>query len=131
MEDVIGPVFVIGLVVLVLASLWRIFEKAGRQGWEGIIPIYNIYVILKIVGKPGWWLLLFLVPIVNFVIQIVVYIDLAKKFGKGTGFGLGLVFLGFIFLPILAFGDAQYQDGNENYDDVISDIGASKDQDMP
>ena len=126
MEDVIGPIFVVGILVLVLASLWRVFEKAGRQGWEGIIPIYNIYVLLKIVGKPGWWLLLFLVPIVSIVIAFIVYIELAKRFGKGTGFGIGLVLLSIVFLPILAFGDAQYQGGSENYDDVISDIGASK-----
>lgn len=127
MEDVIGPIFVIGFVVFILASLWKVFVKAGREGWEALIPIYNIYVLLKIVGKPGWWLLLFLVPIVSLVVSFIVYIELAKRFGKSTGFGVGLVLLSFIFIPILAFGDAQYQGvagGEGSYDDVIQDIGS-------
>lgn len=124
MEDAIGPIFIIGFVFFILASLWKVFVKAGREGWEAIIPIYNIYVLLKIVGKPGWWMLLFFVPIVSIVISFIVYIELAKRFGKGTGFGIGLVLLSFIFLPILGFGDAQYQGGEGSYDDVISDIGS-------
>jgi hypothetical protein len=94
--------------VLVIASLWKVFTKAGKPGWAAIIPIYNIYVLLQIVGRPWWWLLLMLIPFVNFIIAIIVYIDLAKSFGKGVGFGIGLLFLSFIFLPMLAFGDARY-----------------------
>lgn len=94
--------------VIIIASLWKVFTKAGKPGWAAIIPIYNIYVLLQIVGRPWWWLLLMLIPFVNFVIAIIVYIDLAKSFGKGVGFGLGLLFLSFIFFPILGFGDAQY-----------------------
>lgn len=101
--------FYLGFIIFLIASLWKVFEKAGQDGWKAIIPIYNFYVLLEIVGRPGWWLVLFLVPIVNLIVAILVYIDLAKSFGKGTGFGLGLAFLGFIFLPILGFGDAQYQ----------------------
>ena len=55
-----------------------------------------------------WWLLLMFVPVVNVVIGIIVLLDLAKVFGKSSGFGVGLIFLAFIFIPILAFGDAQY-----------------------
>lgn len=99
----------LALIVVIIAAMWKVFVKAGQEGWKAIIPIYNIYVLLEIVGRPGWWLLLLLIPIVNFIILIIVYIDLAKSFGKGVGFGLGLVFLGFIFLPILGFGDATYQ----------------------
>ena len=110
MEDVIGPVFVIGLVVLMLASLWRVFEKAGRQGWEGIIPIYNIYVLLQIVGRPGWWLILFFIPFVNIVIALLVSIDLAKSFDKSAAWGIILLFIfNAIGYLILGFGEARYK----------------------
>ena len=88
--------------------LGRIFQKAGRPLWEGFVPIYNYYVTLKIVGRPGWWLILYIIPIVNVVITIIVYYDLSRSFGKGVGFTVGLFLLWFIFLPILAFSDAQY-----------------------
>jgi hypothetical protein len=91
-----------------IASLWKIFTKAGKPGWACIIPIYNIIVLLDIVGKPWWWLLLMLIPFVNFVLLIWVYNLLSKSYGHGVGFTLGLIFLGFIFIPILAFGDSKY-----------------------
>lgn len=106
---VIGVLIYLAVIVLFIASMWIIFAKAGEPGWAAIIPIYNIIVLLKIIGKPAWWVILFLIPLVNFVIGIIAMIQLAKVFGKGTGFGLGLIFLGFVFMPILAFGDAQYQ----------------------
>ena len=98
---------VIGLVIII--AMWKVFSKAGQPGWAAIIPIYNFYVLCKVAGRPGWWLLLMLIPFVNFIIFIIVCIDIAKNFGKGTGFGLGLAFLGVIFFPILGFGSAQYQ----------------------
>jgi len=95
-------------MVFLIASFWKVFTKAGQPGWASIIPIYNAIVWLRIAGRPGWWIILLLIPIVGFVIAIVVSIDFAKKFGKGAGFAMGLVFLGFIFYPILAWGSAQY-----------------------
>jgi hypothetical protein len=89
--------------------MWKVFTKAGQPGWASLIPIYNIYIWCKIVGRPGWWIILMLIPFVNFIILIILSIDMAKSFGKGVGFGLGLAFLGFIFLPVLGFGSAQYQ----------------------
>jgi chromate transport protein ChrA len=106
------PIFVIiclAIVVLAIAGLWKTFEKAGQPGWAAIVPIYNIYVAVTIAGRPWWWLLLWFIPFVNFIIGIIVFLDIAKKFGKGTGFGVGLFFLPFIFFPILGFGDARYQ----------------------
>lgn len=102
--------FLLYMVVIVfyIYCMWRIFTKAGKPGWAAIIPIYNILVELEIVGRPWWWLLLMLVPVVNVVIGVIILLDLAKVFGKSTGFGLGLIFLAFIFIPILAFGDAKY-----------------------
>jgi hypothetical protein len=93
---------------VVVAGMWGIFVKAGEEGWKAIIPIYNWYILLKIVGRPWWWILLFLIPIVNLVILILMYNDLSKSFGKGAGFTVGLIFLGIIFFPILGFGSAQY-----------------------
>lgn len=95
-------------LVVVIAAMWRIFTKAGEEGWKSIIPIYNIVVLLKIIGRPTWWLILMLIPLVNIVIGIIVAIDLAKSFGKGGGFAAGLILLGPIFYAILAFGSARY-----------------------
>ena len=102
-------VFACLLLLLVIAGAWKIFVKAGQPGWAVLIPIYNLFVLCKIAGKPGWWVILFFIPIANFVVQILVSLALAEKFGKGVGFGLGLAFLNAIFYPILGFGDAQYQ----------------------
>lgn len=99
--------FVFGLVMLV--AMWKIFTKANKPGWAAIIPFYNIWVMLEIVGRPGWWLLLMLIPGVNLVIGIIVLFDLAKSFGKGGGFAVGLLLLPYIFFLILGFGKAQYQ----------------------
>jgi hypothetical protein len=105
------------IVMLVLCAFfivcwWKVFTKAGQPGWASIIPFYNIVVMLQIARKPLWWLVMFLIPIVNFVFLILFYVEFAKAFGKGTGFALGLIFLGPIFLPILAFGSAQYVYGS-------------------
>jgi len=107
-----GPLFWIfwlAFTVLMIAACWKIFTKAGQPGWASIIPIYNWYILCKIVGRPGWWVILLLIPFVNFSVGIVLCIDLAKSFGKGVGFGIGLVLLSVIFFPILGFGSAQYQ----------------------
>ena len=112
MEDSIGGTFWIvflGVVLVVIAGLWQTFEKAGKPGWASIIPIYNAIVMLDIAGKPVWWILLFFIPLVNIIVAIIVSIAIAERFGKGAGFGLGLAFLGFIFYPILGFGDATYR----------------------
>lgn len=99
---------VLAIWVLLIASMWMTFAKAGKPGWAAIVPIYNLWVLLEIVGRPGWWLILMLIPFVNFIILIIVCIDLAKSFGKGAGFGIGLLLLGFIFFPILGFGSDTY-----------------------
>jgi Family of unknown function (DUF5684) len=101
----------IAIIVLVIAGFWRVFTKAGESGWKSIIPIWNIIVLLRIIGRPLWWILLLLIPLVNIIISLIISLDLAKSFGKGTGFGIGLWLLGFIFVPILGFGEATYQRG--------------------
>lgn len=104
-----------GLVVqlLVLAFFvwvfWQIFEKAGKPGWAAIIPIYNVIVLLEIVGRPVWWILLLLIPVVNVVVGFLLALDLSRSFGHDLAFALGLFFLGFVFYPVLAFGSDRYQ----------------------
>ncbi len=102
---------VVGLAfgLLVLIGAWKVFTKAGKPGWAVIIPIYNAIVLLEICGRPIWWILLLMIPCVNVVIQVIVSLDLAKSFGKGPLFGIGLWLFGCIFVPVLGFGSAQYQ----------------------
>lgn len=94
--------------ILMIVSVWKIFSKAGQPGWAAIVPIFNMYIMLQVAGKPGWWLLLMFIPVANLIVIILMYIGVAESFNKGAGFGLGLAFLPIIFMPILAFGDAQY-----------------------
>jgi hypothetical protein len=103
-------VLVLGVVLYFVAALplMGVFGKAGQPGWAAFVPIYNIWVLLKVVGRPGWWLILFLIPIVNIVIAIIVYYDLSVSFGHGVGFTVGLLFLGWIFLLILWLGSSTY-----------------------
>jgi hypothetical protein len=108
LTTLMAPLLQLAVCVLVIVSVWKVFTKAGQPGWASIIPIYNLYILMKIAGRPGWWLLLLLIPLVNLVIVVILSIDVAKAFGKGAGFGIGLLLLGFIFYPILAFGDATY-----------------------
>ncbi|WP_461533746.1 DUF5684 domain-containing protein [Sinomicrobium sp.] len=105
----IGMLIYLALIVLVIAGMWKIFEKAGKPGWAAIVPVYNIIVLLEIVGKPMWWIVLMLVPCVNIVAQIWVTNLLSKSFGKSEGFTVGMVLLPMVFYPILGFGDSQYQ----------------------
>jgi len=101
------------IIILMIASLWTIFTKAGKPGWAAIIPIYNTIVLLDIIKKPWWWIFLLMIPIVNLIFLIIIYNNLAKAFGKGVGYTLGLIFLGIIFFPLLAFGDSKYVYGEE------------------
>lgn len=95
-------------IIAVVAGFWKVFEKAGKPGWAAIVPIYNIVVLLEITGKPIWWIVGFFIPCLNFIVALLIALEVAKCFGKGAGFGLGLAFLPFIFYPILGFGDARY-----------------------
>jgi hypothetical protein len=95
-------------ILVILVGMWKVFVKAGHPGWGCVIPIYNLYCLVKIAGKPGWWFLLHFVPLVNIVIAVLVALGISRNFGKGDLFALGLFFLPFIFYPILGFGGATY-----------------------
>ncbi len=106
--ELVKNLLAVALAVLVIVAAWKVYVKAGQPGWAVIVPIYNLYIWLKIASRPGWWVLLFFIPLVNIVMGIIVSIDVAKRFNKGVGFGLGLALLPFIFIPILGLGDATY-----------------------
>lgn len=101
-------VFGLGIAIIGIIATWKVFVKAGQPGWASIIPIYNIYIMTKIAGKPGWWTLLCLIPFFNFIFVIWIYNMISKSFGKDEAFTVGLVLLGIVFWPILAFSDARY-----------------------
>ena len=107
-QQTASSIISLALSLIMIAALWIIFTKAGEKGWKSIIPIYSTYILFKIVYGSGWRFLLLLIPIVNIIIAIMYDFDMAKSFGKGAGFGLGLLFLSPIFLLILAFGSAEY-----------------------
>jgi hypothetical protein len=100
--------FIFLVLAVVLGSWWKIFTKAGEPGWAAIVPIYNYMIMSKICGRGEMFGLLLLVPCVNIVVGIMLTIDLAKSFGKDMGFAIGLLLLGIVFLPILAFGNSEY-----------------------
>lgn len=95
--------------ILAAFPLALIFKKAGQTPWTAFIPIVNIYVLCQTVGRPGWWVVLYFIPIVGLIIGVIVYYDLARSFGHGGGFTVGLVFLTWIFLFILALNKDTYR----------------------
>lgn len=97
------------LCVFVLVCMWIIFRKAGKPGWAAIVPFYNLYVLFDITWGSGMRFLLMLIPLYNIILGIQTQIRLAKAFGKGGGFAAGLIFLPYVFMPLLAFGKGTYQ----------------------
>ncbi|MDE6881859.1 MAG: hypothetical protein K2P48_01950 [Lachnospiraceae bacterium] len=101
-------IVVLAVAVISLVGMWKIFVKAGKPGWAAIVPIYNTYCLFEISFGTGWLFLLCLVPCVNVVITIIMWIKLAQAFDKGAAYGIGILFLPVVFLPMLGFSDAQY-----------------------
>ncbi|MCW3842483.1 DUF5684 domain-containing protein [Micromonospora yasonensis] len=107
---IVGALVALVLLVVSIAAMWKVFTKAGQPGWAAIIPFYNYYVLVRIAGRPGWWFLLALIPIVNVVISLVVAIDLARSYGRSEVFGVvGLWLFSVIGFLILGFGSSRYQ----------------------
>lgn len=107
---IIGSVVaaVLGIVIAGLPTA-GVFRKAGEPGWQGFVPILNTFVLLKVAGRPLWWFLLLLVPVVNLVVLVVVWNDVSRSFGHGTGFTVGLVLLPLIFLYVLWLDGSTYR----------------------
>jgi len=98
---------IIGAILSMVGS-WMIFKKMGRQGWEGIVPIYSTYVLCKVLYGNGWKFLLLLIPFYNIYFAIKMMVDLAKAFNQGVGFAIGMLFFEPIFMLILGFGSSAY-----------------------
>lgn len=101
-------VLMLAVALILIIAQWKVFVKAGQPGWACIIPIYNIYIMTKIAGKPGIWTLLCLIPIVNIIFIIWIYNMISKSFGHDEAFTVGLILLGIVFWPILGFGKSKY-----------------------
>ncbi|OGT97630.1 MAG: signal peptidase I [Geobacteraceae bacterium GWB2_52_12] len=99
----------LALFLLIIVGQWVIFQKAGQAGWKSLIPFYNMYILMVISGKPGWWMFLLFVPLVNVIIFLFAFLSLAKKFGRSELFGIGLFLLPMIFIPLLAFSGSEYE----------------------
>jgi len=93
----------LAVCALMLVSMWKIYEKLGTDGWKAIIPIYNTIVLLELLKWDIWKIVLFFIPVVNIVFSFLLMRDLAKKFGKGDGYAVGLFLLSIVFIPMLAF----------------------------
>ena len=101
-------IVVLAIMVLIIAGMWKMFVKAGKPGWGAIVPFYNMYCLFEMSFGSGWLFLLLLVPCVDVIMEIIMMVKLAKAFGKGGGFAVGLIFLPYVFIPMLGFGDAEY-----------------------
>lgn len=104
----VGGIIYLAVIVLLIAGMWKTFEKAGKPGWAALIPIYNTIILIEIIGKPMIWVLWLLIPCVNFVFGIWALNLLSKSFGKSEGFTVGMIIFPYVFLPILGFGPATY-----------------------
>ena len=122
----IGVAAVIGIYGLILASVWRVFEKAGQPGWGVLVPFYNLYLGVRIAGRPGWWTAAFFIPVVGWFLMAKTADDFARAFGKGQWFALGLAMLPYIFWPILAFGPAHYRREPRGFDVIMGGVGKSQ-----
>jgi hypothetical protein len=98
----------VAIYVIFVIGAWRVFSKADRPGWWSIIPIWNAIVLLQITGRSGWWVLGYLIPLLNLFVQIRWGIEMAQSYGRGIGFAIGLILLEPLFLVILGFGDTSY-----------------------
>jgi hypothetical protein len=99
----------VALTVLLIIAAWKMFKKAHQAGWKVLIPIYNFIVLLKIAGRPWWWLILYFVPLLNLIILLIISLDIAKAFGRSKLFGIfGLFIFSAVGVLILGFGDAKY-----------------------
>ena len=101
----LAAIIYVAVIVVCIVSMWKVYEKLGLEGWKAIIPIYSIIVLLELFKWDIWKIVLFLIPIVNIVFGFLLMQEIATKFGKGTGFAVGLFILPIIFFPILAFKD--------------------------
>lgn len=102
-------IIMLALNIFSIVCMWKLFKKAGKKGWTSIVPIYNFIVLIEIAELPMWYIALFFVPFANIYAMFKIYIEIAHKFGKSTGFGVAMVFFSIICIPMLAFGKDEYK----------------------
>ena len=100
----------VAFFIITLVSVWRMFEKAGQSGWVGLVPFLNVFGLLKMAGKPFWWAVLYLVPVLNVIVHVVVSVSVARSFGKSALFGLlmAIPLATPFFVMSLGMGEARY-----------------------
>ncbi len=100
----VGALSLFAIIILFHLGLWKLFEKAGRKGWEAIVPLYNLYVMIKLSGRPLWWLILFLIPGVNFIVWMGLVVDFAKSYAKNSFLEhVGAIAVPFLLFPLWGF----------------------------
>ena len=125
----IGVVYIIiclAIAAVMVISMWKIFTKAGKEGWISLIPFYNLWTLFEIGGQKGAYIFFVFIPCVGSIIYLVfeikAYLEIAKRFGKDTTFGILSIFFPFVTFPILAFSDAQYSEGTAEKKTSILDV---------
>ena len=108
LTSVTGSIIVVIIILIGIAAMWKLFEKAGIEGWKSLIPLYNIFLLTKLSFGTGWWCLMLLIPFLRGIFSVVLCFKLAKAYGKSFLFGLGLIFLNSVFIVILGFGSSDY-----------------------
>ena len=120
----------IAVVVVAIIGMWKVFTKAGKEGWKSLIPIYNVYTLCEIVGVSPWWILIsigcgiipilgwIVAPVVTIYFTILLAVSTANAFGKSTGFAVGLALVPAVFFCILGFGSAKFE-GAKPMNDII------------
>lgn len=109
MHHPLEGMLILATIVLVLPGQWLALQKAGQPGWGCFVPIYNLYLLCRVTGKPGWWVLLLFVPGLNLILLCLLLHTLSRAFGFGLGMTLLQVFLPWVAYPILGFGQAEYR----------------------
>ncbi|MEZ3143287.1 DUF5684 domain-containing protein [Halobaculum sp. MBLA0143] len=110
-DTVLTAILLIELALFLsqLVGTWVVFTEADEPGWKALVPLYNFYTMLEIGNNAWWWLFLLAFPVVNLYAAYKIHAGVARAFGRGVPFALGLTFLGFFFFPVLAFGDYRYR----------------------
>lgn len=99
---------IIAVAVLTLIGQWKVFKKAGKNGYECLIPGHSTYALLEIGGLNTALFFIILIPFGAIVLEFMTNIEMAKKFGKSAGFGVLMTFFPFVCYPILGLGSAKY-----------------------
>jgi hypothetical protein len=104
----------LALTAVAVAGHWKALAKAGEPGWAAIVPIYNLWVLVRASGNSWLWFVACLVPVLNFFAVAKVFVNFAGQFGQGLLFGIATWILPFVMMPLLGFGDYQYNGGRSH-----------------